>query len=270
MAYSPEYRRILNRMGYYSYQSGLIYRHLNQEGGWDSHLEKCRGYILRAVDKFRPEKITVLGSGWLLDLPLAEISEKTGMVVLSDIVHPPEVARQVKDLKNVELVEADATGGLIEVVWNKVHEHSFFARLRSLKDISVPVFKPADDPGLVISLNILTQLDTLIIEFLRKRAKIEESDLRSFSSEIQRAHISFLSGHCSVLLTDVEEVFLNSRGESEIVPTLKTKIPEGCNSEEWTWGFDLKGSDYNNLRSRMKVIATTYCDDKGRAEKQVS
>ena len=67
-------------MGYYDYQSGLIYRHLNQESGWDSHLEKCRSYILRAIDKHKPGKVTVLGSGWLLELPIAEIVEKTGKI----------------------------------------------------------------------------------------------------------------------------------------------------------------------------------------------
>ena len=29
---------MLSKMGYYTYQNGLIYNHLNQEGGWDGHL----------------------------------------------------------------------------------------------------------------------------------------------------------------------------------------------------------------------------------------
>jgi hypothetical protein len=245
-------------MGYYSYQNGLIYRHLNQDGGWDGHLQKCRSYILEAVEKLHPGKVTVLGSGWLLDLPLAEMSERTGRVILADIIHPPEVAKQIKDLKNVELAEVDVTGGLIETVWNKVNERSFFNRLRSVKEIPVPLYRPADDPGLVISLNILTQLETLVSDLLVKKARIEEEELTAFRSEIQKKHISFLSEHQSVLITDVEEVFFSSSGETEIVKTLKTGIPEGTDLREWTWGFDLKGSDYNNLKSRMKVIAVTY------------
>ena len=65
MTHSISYRRILNRMGYYDYQNGLIYNHLNQEGGWDSHLDHCRNFINRALDYYKPEKVTVLGSGWL-------------------------------------------------------------------------------------------------------------------------------------------------------------------------------------------------------------
>ena len=69
-------------MGYYNYQNGLIYRHLNQEGGWDSHLERCRSFILEGVGFYKPGKVTVLGSGWLLELPFAEMVERTGKICL--------------------------------------------------------------------------------------------------------------------------------------------------------------------------------------------
>ena len=110
---------MLTRMGYYNYQNGLIYHHINQEGGWGNHEEQCRRLIIKALDFYKPEKVTVLGSGWLLDLPLAELIERTQKVCLVDIVHPPDVIRQAGYFKNVELIEQDVTGGLIEEVWQK-------------------------------------------------------------------------------------------------------------------------------------------------------
>ena len=160
---------MLNKMGYYNYQQGLIYRHLNQEGGWDIHLERCRSFILKAIDYYKPRKVTVLGSGWLLELPLSEMSEMTDEICLVDIVHPPQVKQQIAGLKKVKISEQDITGGLIEEVWNKTRKRFFFNKLRSLDSIQIPEYQPEEDPGLVISLNILTQLESLLVDFLKQR-----------------------------------------------------------------------------------------------------
>lgn len=258
MAQSPEYRRILHRMGYYSYQDGLIFRHLNQEGGWDEHNMKCRSYILRAMEVFKPGKVTILGSGWLLDIPLAEIAEKAEFVTLVDIVHPPEVKEQIAVYPNVKILEADVTGGLIKEVWNKCGSRFFIRKFRTLPEISIPEFEPDEDPGLVVSLNILTQLENLPAEYIKKRSKINENELDSFRSCIQRKHIEFLRKYNSVLITDVQEIFMDNKNEQKVVPTVRTVIPEGNMKEEWTWNFDLRGSDYYNSRSVLKVMATTY------------
>ena len=172
MTHSSSYRIMLTRMGYYNYQNGLIYHHLNQEGGWGQHLEHCRQFILKALDFYKPDKVTVLGSGWLLDLPVAELAERVSRISLVDIIHPPDVFTQVKSYKNVELIEQDITGGLIAEVWQKKGHCTFIHKLLSLEKIVVPEYRPDGDPGMVISLNILTQLESLLIDFLKKRSKI--------------------------------------------------------------------------------------------------
>src|SRR5450759_157129 len=244
MTHSISYRRLLNKMGYYNYQNGLIYRHLNQEGGWDNHHERCRSFIIKAMDFYKPEKVTVLGSGWLLELPLAELIEKTERVCLVDIVHPPEVISQAGGLKNVELIEEDVTGGLIEEVWQKTGKYSFFNKLQSLGNIIIPEYKPDSDPGMVISLNILTQLESLLIDFLRKRSKIKEEEFNRFRTEIQKKHIDFLKKYKSVLITDITEIFTDNFSNVTDKPTVVTDLPEGKYKEEWDWHFDLVRSDY--------------------------
>jgi hypothetical protein len=248
---------MLSKMGFYNYQNGLIYRHLNQKGGWDHHLERCRSFIIKALDYHKPEKVTVLGSGWLLDLPLAEIIEKTERVSLVDIVHSPEVISQTSSLKNVELVQEDITGGLIEEVWQRAGKYSVFNKPQSLENILIPEYKIDRDPGMVISLNILTQLESLLVDFIRKRSKIKEEEFTWFRSEIQKNHIDFLKKYRSVIITDYAEVLKNKSGDTTTITTLVTDIPPGKFSEEWTWNWDLKRSDFYNRRSLMKVIAVT-------------
>lgn len=253
MSHSISYRRMLTRMGYYNYQKGLIIHHVNQEGGWENHLERCRSLIIRALDMYKPEKVTVLGSGWLLDLPLAELIERTGKVCLIDIIHPPDVASQVNRYKNVELIEQDITGGLIEEVWQKTRQNSFFRKVSSLKNISVEEYKSGDDPGMVISLNILTQLESLLIDLLKKRSKIAEEELSLFKSTIQKKHIDFLRKHKSVLITDYAEVITNKSGSTKTTATLLTDLPESRFNEEWTWNFDQTGADLYNSRSQFMI-----------------
>jgi hypothetical protein len=97
-------------MGYYNYQAGLIHHHIDQQAGWEDHQAHCRNFILKAIELYKPGKVTVLGSGWLLDLPLAELAECNGSVSLIDIVHPPDVIAQARNFNNVELIEQDITG----------------------------------------------------------------------------------------------------------------------------------------------------------------
>jgi hypothetical protein len=258
MTHSISYRRILNKMDYYNYQNGLITNHLNQEGRWDSHIDHCRNFIMKAIDLFKPEKITVLGSGWLLDLPVAEMIESTKEICLVDIIHPPEVKNQAGNLRNVELSEQDITGGLIDEIWRKAGKFSLFNRLKSLDEIIIPEYKPEGDPGFVISLNILTQLESLPVTFLKKRSKIREVEFDRFRAEIQKKHIDFLKKHQSVLITDYAEVITRKSGSIETIATLLTELPQGRLRNEWIWNFDIKGADNFTSTSVIKVVALAF------------
>jgi hypothetical protein len=255
MTLPPSYRRILHRMGYYNYQQGLIYRHMNQEGGWNSHLMNCRNFILKAFDLIRPSVITVLGSGWLLDLPLREIGDRVGVINLVDIVHPPEVKNQVAELKNVILREEDVTGGLISDVWQKAGRRTFLNKLRSLDEIEIPEYKPEFDPGMVVSLNIFTQLESMPLKLLSKKSAGDDKRFIRFRREIQQNHLTFLRKHDSVLITDLSEVVTESSGRIDEIMSVLVDLPHARLKEEWTWNYDLKRSDYYRKRSVFKVAA---------------
>ena len=254
MTFSISYRRMLNRMKYYSYQDGLIYHHVNQKGGWENHQEHCRNFIIKALEFYKPEKVTILGSGWLLDLPFAELVERTGKICLIDIIHPPDVINQAGKFDNVELIEQDVTGGLIEEIWQKKRKYSFLNKLRSLENIIVPEYTPDCDPGMVISLNILTQLESLLVDFLKKVSNIKEEEFNLFRTEIQKKHMDFLKKHKSVLITDITEILTDKSGNVTYIPTVFTELPCGQYREEWNWHFDLVRSDFYTKKSIFKVV----------------
>jgi len=255
MNYTDSYKRILNRMRYYDYQHGFIHRHINQQGGWNSHQEKCRNLIMKALNLYKPEKVTVLGSGWLLELPLAEMIEKAEEIVLVDIIHPPEVYRQTEGMKKIRIVEEDISGGLIEEVWNKAGKRTFLNKLASLDQIIIPDYQPVQDPGLVLSLNILTQLEYLPLKLLKKKSEATEAEFEHFREEVQKSHIRFLTKHKSILVTDIAAIYTDVKGNISEKKTVFVQIPEGRISEEWLWDFDLKFSDYNRKTSVLKISA---------------
>lgn len=255
MPHSPSYRRILHRMGYYNYQQGLIYRHLNQQNEWEDHLGRCRSFIMKSLDIVRPSRVTVLGSGWLMELPLAEMSERIEKIILVDIVHPPEVIGQSAGLKNVELSEQDVSGGLIAEVWNKARKRRFYNRLPSLDTIAVPQYEPAEDPGMIISVNILTQLEVLPERFLRKKSKASDDEFITFKRRIQENHLRLLKLHPSVLISDVSEIVTAINGTQYEINTLLTDLPAAGIRDKWIWDFDLTHTDFNRQKSQFRVVA---------------
>lgn len=255
MTQSLSYRRILHKMGYYNYQRGLIYHHLDEEGSWNDHLRRCRSFILDAVGRYKPPVVTVLGSGWLLDLPLSEMTALAATINLVDIVHPPEVKEQVKDLKNVVLAEDDVSGGLVDEVWKKAGKRTVFNRMKSLSGIEINEYKPGFDPGMVISLNILTQLETLPVALLSKKSKVNAEEMLNFRKRIQQMHLRFLKKHRAVIITDCSELITDSSGRTEEVPSLLADLPQAVMEQEWTWNFDFRKSDFYRKKSVFKVKA---------------
>lgn len=258
MTYDLSYLRVLHRMGYYNYQRGLIYHHLDEEGSWNNHLANCRTFIMRAVKSRHSDRVTVLGSGWLLDLPLKEIIDTGAEVYLVDIVHPPEVREQVSQLSKVTLIGDDVSGGLIREVWDKARRKFFFNRLKSPDEISMSEYQPQFDPGMVISLNILTQLENLPLEFLKKRSGGDGEAWIRFRRRVQENHLSFLKKHRSVLLTDISEIITESSGSVSTVPSVLADLPEAEQAEEWTWHFEMKRPDFFRRKSDFRVRAMMF------------
>jgi hypothetical protein len=108
---------------------------------------------------------------------------------------------------------------------------------------------------MVISLNILTQLEILPVEFLIKRTGKTDEAFQEFRATIQKKHLDFLVRHKSVLITDKTEVFTDKSDNITDVHSVIIDLPDGQYKEEWTWHFDLKRSDYYEKRSVYKVVA---------------
>lgn len=250
MIEGKKYRRILKKMGYLADQQGIIDRYLREDGGWDSHLLRCREYILAKVELYSPETISILGSGWLLDVPLEEMAEKCRTINLIDIIHPSQIRERVKEMENVHLISDDITGGMIDRIWNLSKKE-----LGSIDEVDACTYKPEYNLGMVVSLNVLTQTDTLIADYLMKKYSLSHNVLRSLRSLIQKAHLDFLSGVPGLLISDYEEKIIDKDKLLQINKLLFTDLPEWGERVEWEWDFDNVGEYYKRKRISFNVIA---------------
>lgn len=246
--------KILDELGFYADQDGILDRMWRENGGWDDHLNNTKRYILSFADKITDRsKAYVLGSGWLLDVPVKELSEGFSEVFLCDVVHPKEIKEKIKRYKNVTCLEKDLTGGYIRAVYELA------CRIR--KEGKQPLgglHVPANDfyaDGFVASVNILNQLDIILTDYLIQFGLYTTDEIRAFKKRVQMGHISSLPVNKTCLIADYEELIYDDTGKAESRSLVWATLPEGKNVERWQWNFDTCKTYYEGKKTILNVVA---------------
>ena len=114
--------RILRKFGFKKDQNGIINRYLREKGGWETHLTNTKDVILHSSKNKEKESCLVLGSGWLLDVPIDNLKDTFKKVYLVDIVHPKQITHKYRKYKNIEFIKVDISG-YIEPVYNFIKKN---------------------------------------------------------------------------------------------------------------------------------------------------
>jgi len=251
----PVDRKILRKMKYLSDLEGIMNRYLKEGRNWESHLENTRNFILDCLRSNANNTVTILGSGWLLDVPLTDLNDRCEKIVLVDIFHPPQIKHKMRKYPKVKLVTQDITGGTVNEVFTLVQEFRRSGIKRTIKEIAVPGFTSASDPGYVVSLNVLNQLDILIIDYLKKFNIYDENELLELRRRIQKAHLDSLPPDNSCLITDYEEKIFHHDRLEKTSPLIFIPLPRRGNQKTWEWNFDSSKSYYPERTTTFNVIA---------------
>jgi len=250
-------KKILRKTGIIKDQKGIINRFLREKQHWQTHMENTQNFITQAAAHRKKHIAVILGSGWLLDIPLQRLSQMFEVVHLYDIYHPPQIVKKVKNYSNVKLFQADISGGKIQLAYEVVRQ------FKRKKEKNLPAifdqgeFQLSYKSDLVISCNILTQLNTLITSHLKRKPIYSDQELKTIAASIQEQHIKFLKQQNGCLITEYEEE-LHDRNNNlgGIKPLLHTNVPEGINTQKWQWKFDTKMFYRENFKTYFNVIAT--------------
>ena len=252
----PSKPNILKEMGFVIDQDGIIDRYAREKQGWDIHLNNSKQAILDAVAIHKPSTISILGSGWLLDVPIEELSALYSKVYLYDIAHPAQIRHKASKFSNVEIVECDITGGSIQKTWDEVqrwkHEHGSI----DLSKIVGNGFELQYQSDMVVSLNILNQLDILICDYLLENTTLNAEDLIPLRIAIQKKHIENIQKQAFCLISDIEEIVKDIETETiEIRPLVLATLPQTSHQKQWQWQFDSSGNYYDGKSVTFNVQA---------------
>lgn len=226
---------------------------LREEGGWQSHLVNSSDYIREAVKLYMPKTIRILGSGWLLDVPIKFLEENCDKIILTDITHPNQILNKYSSSKKVEFETIDITNGLIEESYQlkkKSYCHQDF--IQSVQNSSNLEF----NEDLVVSLNLASQLSIFLTDYLSKQVKISNNQAIEIAEAIQLKHFEMLPIGRSLLITDFEEEYYDE--DDKFIgskPTVFAAIPAGNNRKEWIWHFDSKMMYKPDCKTKLRVVA---------------
>jgi hypothetical protein len=263
--------RMLRRMHYAQNMDGMYNRYMRERKGWDVHLRKTRNFITDFVNH-QPEhrKVVILGSGWLLDIPIELLIDKYKEIYLADILHPPQVKHKYRKIASIHWIETDLSGGYMKGVYELVgkkggnlsaEELSSLQPLPEKQYLDLGKKDPNENVGLThfISVNLLSQLDGMLIDYLQEHTRIKPEQLLNFRRKIQQDHLDFLkNAGPACLVTDFSEI----RQPLKTGAALETRLiladwPDVPHQEQWKWAFDSTGSYLHEYTVSMLVKATS-------------
>lgn len=242
-------------MNFLSDQEGIISRYLNEKNNWNPHLKKSREFILNCIKKKKNSTVSILGSGWLLDVPIEELNKHCKRVLLIDIFHPPQILRKIRDLPKVEAIQQDITGGMIEKVYHLAQAYKKSGEKLDVQTFVSKGFTPNFDPGYVVSLNVLNQLDILIVDYLKKFSVYSDEEILNIRKIIQQAHIDSLPENNACIITDFEEMVYDNDQLERTSPLIHVPLPKGGKRNRWEWLFDSQKTYYSGKITRFNVVA---------------
>jgi hypothetical protein len=241
-------------MGYYSDQSGILRRYRRERDGWNAHLQNTRKFALEAMSGKNRKSAAVLGSGWLLDVPVEEMSRYFEKVYLYDIRFPAAVKKQIKPLGNVELRTCDISG-FVQPVYQYVKQNRDDKNRIPVSDIQPQNILELNEFDFVFSCNILNQLDILLVDYLNHFFELNDDEILAFRKNVQKLHIDLLPRNRSCLVADYQEITFTpddkeiSRKTSVHHPIIQTE-----NARRWRWKFDTKMTYYRDKKTFFEVF----------------
>jgi len=237
-------------LGYLAETIAIGARHRRCRKAWAEHLRRSREAILDAA-RTAPGRRTalVLGSGPLLDVPLAELAALFRSVILVDALHPLGARWQARRHANVELVTADLNG-----VLPALH------RWQPGEPLPAPQPFPLlqrGDIDLVVSLNLLSQLGVLPVEWIERRAGPPGPAMaEAYAADLTRAHLADLA-RCTArvcLVADVE--WWRQDRDGTVVERASSiyEVPAPAAADEWVWAIAPAPESDPHLSTYRRVI----------------
>jgi len=241
-------------------QKGILRRYKREHKNWTTHLVNTKKFILKQIEEKKYKTIRILGSGYLLDVPLTELALKCDQLELIDIIHPKESILKCKNIKNIRLEHSDISGGILKEIFSKTgQELNNHSRQDFLQSLKAKVFTPSTEADLVISANILSQIPMFIDDYISKYNIFNKDERNELRKAIQQQHINYLQSRKSILISDFEEEYYDEDKKlAGVNPVLFTTIEINKTRKEWKWNFDNNFLYKEDFITKMNVLGQSF------------
>lgn len=243
----------LKRLGFIGDQLGIAHRFHTEGTGWSHHLSKTGSSIVSSLTDSSKNRIAILGSGWLLDIPLEKILQLVVHIYLVDINHPKPIRHKWEKNPKITFIEADVTGGGATLFWDilkgKVDESEALKAAAELKTgLDIP------DVDLIFSVNILSQLANIPAERVKDHNKLSPGVASQLVNCIQQNHLEWLRSKNGILIADFEEELYNEEDRLCGVNQLCYISPkEWQQIDRWRWKFDSRMTYRSDFKTYLQV-----------------
>ena len=236
---------MVKEMGYLRESVSIMSRYSRCKRDWCNHLRKSRATIKNAIRQAPANgKVIIFGAGLGYDLPVTQLTSHFSQVLLVDLVHTLPIKAKALFNRNIELVVRDVTESLTNIYEGRdeIYDPRGF-----LEDKKV---------GLVISLNLLSQLPSLPVRFLDQHYGISENDADRISQRIIQAHIAYLQKFDTnvCLVTDIERQVNGPDGEQIAKFSALNDVQIPWNGNTWLWDIAPLGEEDAEYSVTNKVL----------------
>ncbi|MBY0416385.1 MAG: hypothetical protein K2Q18_19575, partial [Bdellovibrionales bacterium] len=181
--------------GHLAESISLLSREKRCQKSWATHRAQCKHFIADELKNARDyNAVLVLGSGPLHEIPIELLARTFKKVVLVDVVHLKVTKQSLAHFPNIEFIEHEITE--VEAV------------LRTEGELvnRIPEKFLNEDWGLVLSVNLMSQLPIHFKTYLEKKMKntFSKDDIEGFLQGLTKNHLEYLKAFKTpvLLITD--------------------------------------------------------------------
>lgn len=220
------------KLGYLQGQLGIKVRHRQCRRAWSHHLQRTQAVIRStALECAQRRKAVILGSGLLLDVPLADLAQTFREVILVDVVHPLKAYAVAAWYGNVRLVQADVSG--TADLLSRIGRNSGMALPRAMPQLF------CDDPEIdyVASVNLLSQIPYIPSLWLAYDESRTETEIDTYCRSLIESHLDYLNRlpGTVTLITDIEKIQVDADGHEVDRFDILYGVRLSRVDETWTW-----------------------------------
>ena len=247
--------KIAKKYGFLHQSIALKHRFERCKTFWQPHLLECQKLFAEVVHTLpQRNKVVVLGSAHLHEIPLHLLLENFKEIFLVDVVHPYKHHRTAKKNPRLKLITQDV-GGILDNLHNFKNLEELSSKVESLK--SETLFSYEAD--LIISGNLMSQLALLPLDYVEHKMKrkltLEEKDIIcTAAAELHLQNLKKCKGE--ILIYADREVLYRDQGNEIIYQGSYPVNFAGFEKlKEWIWLIAPLKEASKDFSIEMKVEA---------------